>query len=295
MGFHAGANYCALPVSDKTWIVQNVLPVGGLVNIYGKPKTGKSMIGLQLASAISSGKLEWLSFGIATHGRVAYFQVDTPRSLWLERVKHFRDHGLDISGIYFADREDEDCPYPFDILGEGYHWLKKQIELMEEKPIVLVIDTTREIHSGSEDESAQMKNVIAHVQTAAPGMAVIFISHARKGNPQNFGMQPDMMDENRGSGYVAGRMDCVVWLREKALSAKGRALAETEIAVEMDPNSYLINVSDLFVKDAIQLTRDGMAAGAPPAEIIKALHDRWPKKSFDQCRGIIRRICPATV
>lgn len=291
MGFHSGAEYVALPAADQTWIINNVLPVGGKLNIYGKPKTGKSMIGLQLASAIASGKKEWLSFGISTHGPVAYFQLDTPRSLWMDRVKHLRNYGVDFSNVHFADSQDS--PYPFDILQpDSFFWLRDNVGLMNPKPPVLIIDTIREMHSGSEDESAQMKKVIAQVETACPGTAVVFVSHSRKGNPQNFGMQPDLMDENRGSGYVAGRMDCVLWLREKAIHAKGRALPETEIAVEMHPDSYEILLADRFVQDAILITE---GSGLSLRQMATTLQERYPKKSFEACRSTLRRICPATV
>ena len=293
MGFHSGADYFVLPVADQPWIVKNVLPLGGKLNIYGKPKTGKSMIGLQLASAISSGARSWMSFGIMTHGPVAYLQVDTPRSLWMERVKHLQAHGFDFRNVHFADAED--CPYPFDIMGEGYPWLKDNIARMEQKPPVLIIDTTREIHSGSEDDSAQMKNVIALLESAVPGTALVFVSHSRKGNPQNFGQTPDLMDENRGSGYVAGRMDCVIWLRDRALSAKGRSLAETEIAIRMNPDSYALELDDKFIMDGIRIATLGTPQGISEAAMIQELHDLHGKKSIDACRAVIRRICPATV
>lgn len=293
MGFHSGPEYFSLPVSDKTWIVQNVLPVGGKLNIYGKPKTGKSMIGLQLAAAISSGKNDWLSFGITTHGPVAYLQIDTPRSLWMERVKHLQNYGVDFSNVFFADSQD--CPYPFNILGEGKRWLQENLALMPERPLVLFVDTLREIHGGSEDESAQMKNVIAELEAGTEGMALVLISHSRKGNPQNFGMAADLMDENRGSGYVAGRMDCVIWLRDKALTAKGRALAETEIQIEMHPEAYTLELSDKFILEALQIAQSGKTLGIGVKEMSLALHDRYPKKSLDACRDTIRRISPATV
>jgi RecA-family ATPase len=263
------------------------------LNIYGKPKTGKSMIGLQLASAISSGKADWLSFGIVSHGPVAYLQIDTPRSLWMERVKHLQSHGLDFSNVYFADSQE--CPYPFNILGDGKKWLQDNIALMDTPPLVLFIDTLREIHSGSEDESAQMKNVLAELESAVPGMAIVLISHSRKGNPQNFGMAADLMDENRGSGYIAGRMDCVMWLREKALTAKGRSLPETEVQVDMHPESYEIILTDQFVQDALNIVQTGSKVGIDVPAMIEALHSRYPKKSIDACRGTIRRISPATV
>lgn len=295
MGFHAGQEYFSLPTPDHTWILNNVLPVGGMLNIYGKPKTGKSMIGLQLASAIASGKSEWLSFGISVHGPVAYLQVDTPRSLWVERALHLERFGLDFSNVLFADREDPDFPYPFDIMGEGYRWLEKNISLLSPRPITLIIDTLREIHAGSEDESGHMKNVISQTQAAVPGLSIVFISHSRKGNPQQFGFQPDIMDENRGSSYVPGRMDCVMALSGRSLTAKGRALPDTEVGVEMHPESFEVLLADPFLKEAVELVGKGRKMGVDEKGMVEILHNRFPKKSIEVCRSVVHRLIPATV
>lgn len=298
MGLHTGPEYLKLPVEPQPWIVKGVLPVGGKLNIFGKPKLGKSMLGLQLAAAIASGDADWMSFPILTRGHVAYIQIDTPRALWHDRVTYAAQCGLNFDHVYFADDQDVQ-PYPFNVLdeihpnkiGEGYYWLKREIGDLNPKPKVVIIDTLREVHAGKEDDSGHMRNVINVLQSAMPGIAMVLISHARKGGSfiHQGGGQPDLMDENRGSGYVAGRMDCVVWLKEKELVAKGRALAETYLSIKQNDETYLFELADPFIQHGLMLLRT-----APPSaslrEIARHLQNAFPKKSVEACRSLLRRI-----
>lgn len=288
MPFRRGPDYLALPRPEQTWILKSIIPSGGFANIFGKPKTGKSMAALQLASAVSDPRhAHFLSFPILLHGPVAYLQIDTPRSLWMERLEMVTAAGYDFSNVFFAD--DQDVPYPFNILGEGYDWIRRELAAMPELPVLVVIDTLREIHAVSEDDSTAMKNVVSQVRAAIPSSAVLLVSHSRKGNSAAYGVPTDIMDENRGSGAVAGRMDTVLWLQERTLSAKGRALPLTEIAVDQDPEHHTIRLADPFLQSALEIIRLA-PPGTPSREIARQLSTRFPKKSFEACRSLVRRL-----
>src|SRR3954464_3156993 len=57
-------DYLNLPVNNTPWIIEPLIPVGGIINLYGRPKLGKSFMAIDLARAIANGEDEWLEFKI---------------------------------------------------------------------------------------------------------------------------------------------------------------------------------------------------------------------------------------
>src|SRR5688572_32876186 len=108
-----GLEYLKLPRAKETWLVDPILPTSGALLLYGDPKVGKSFAALQLAAALASPSVEEsFGFPVKTHGPVVYVQLDTPRSLWAERLEEVRESGVNTDSIHFADRETLDC-FPF--------------------------------------------------------------------------------------------------------------------------------------------------------------------------------------
>lgn len=283
--FHEVSAYLQLPRNPAAWIIQDLLPTSGYVNMFGKPKSGKSFMALQLASAVATpATTEWMGFPVRTHGKVAYLQVDTPRGVWMERLEEVAPN-LPLDNIYFVDIDEHDIPYPFNILGEGASWLMEAVKSIPDVEL-LVIDTIREIHDQEENSSSEMKRVIAGLRAAARGPAILLLSHSRKSQPNGF--TGDVTDENRGTGYVAGRMDSILHLTERTLTAKGRALELHAIGVQFDPEKQLFFMADSFHAKSVELiqTRKGESL----RELARSLKSAFPKKTEAACWSKIRRV-----
>lgn len=218
--FLPGDDYMALPIPERPFLIEKLVPIGGLVNLYGKPKAGKSFLALQMASAVSCGDPAFLGLKV-TPGKVAYLQLDTPRSLWIERIRAMHGAGVDMSHIHFCDRQVPGVPYPFNIL-EHQGWLEDQLAAIQ--PDLLFVDVIREIFNGDENDSSVMKLVINSVVASAPESAVVFLSHRKKETADPKHSKPDdLMQDARGSGYVAGRMDMVLCATPEGIAYQGRA------------------------------------------------------------------------
>lgn len=228
-------DYLALPRHQNVWIVEDLLPVGGSLNIFGKPKAGKSLLTLQLISCISDAKRsEFLGFPIHTHGRVAYVQLDTSRGIWTTDLTNAQSLGYDFTNVYNADKEM--VPHPFHI--EGWHALKHA--LSELQPLVVVVDTVRKTHLGDENMSDIMAKVWIDLEYAIRPAACIIISHARKGNPA-YG--EELMSENRGSNFIAGEVDVVMNVRKSKKSGssvmyEGRSADERTLKCKRIEHGY---------------------------------------------------------
>lgn len=290
MPFHNVHEYLALPRPDDAWIVQDVLPTGGYLNMYGKAKAGKSVLALQLASAIATeGVHDWMGFPIIRHGPVCYLQVDTPRPIWAERLENALRH-VPLEGVYFVDLDESGLPYPFNILGEGSTWLTGALAAMPVKPLLLIVDTIREIHDQEENSSSEMKRVVSMLRAAARDPAIMILSHSRKSQIGTYAV--DMMDENRGSGYIAGRMDTIIQTTDKLMQMKGRALEEQTVAIQFNKETLLFSLADDFHARAVELVTG--RRGESLRELARQLHTMFPKKGEETCWSKIRRVAKAT-
>lgn len=222
--------YLALPRAPQSWIIDQVLPTGGLLNIYGPPKAGKTYAALDAVMAISDpARSHFMEWRVLTHGPAWYLQLDTPRNLfheeYLERVIRY---GHTVNGISVADAQM--VPYPFNIVGEGKLWLQQALTFADQPPVALVVDTLRDSHGHDENDSGVMRNVVAAfvdaVRVIEPTPALIFLSHEKKLDPN---LPVDLMSGNRGSNYLAGRMDCVMRVAHGVIMAQGRTLQLTTL------------------------------------------------------------------
>lgn len=259
--FINGEDYVNMPRAQQPWIIDRLLSPGALMNIYGQPKAGKSLLTLRLAIAVSTGEEMWLDkYAIHQHGPVLWVEADNSAYEWWNVTKLVKAEGYDLSNIHFADREH--IPYPFDLLDEEADHagiLKAMIADFEEEgwgpPVLVVIDTIREVHSGDEDKSFIMRNVLTSLQAATYPAALILVSHSRKGG----GLQAmnaseesegDVMNENRGSNALVAKMQTVVRVttnRQRThgyFTAEGRSIGHERFRMKQLAPSYLWHPDD---------------------------------------------------
>lgn len=210
--------------------------------------TGKSFVAMGMAQAITNGDETWEGYDICTHGPVAYLQVDTPREEWAKRIETVMELSQSNEIPFYVADMWLIPEYPMDVLNPNSKvlaWLKGEMDRV--KPILVIVDTLREIHSGDEDSSTVMRNVITGLVGACmpsedverPTPAIIFVSHARKDAAGWQDGQDDMMDQARGSSYVNGRMDNIVHITPKTMRFKGRATGEQKKAIFKDDKGWI--------------------------------------------------------
>jgi hypothetical protein len=255
--FLSGDDFLAVPQKKRQWLIEPLIPARGIVNLYGKPKTGKSFASLGMGIAISNGLEDWNGFAVKTKGNVMYLQIDTPEGEMFDRITKLKKANYDISKMYFADMDI--APYPYNVLlPQHATWLKQQVELLQ--PVLVFIDTLREAHELDENDSTAMKKVINQIVHICRPAAIGLISHSRKDTAYNqMGSESDIMDEGRGSSYVSGRMDTIMKFSGKRASAdkpfkghmtyKGRSKgADGKIPVTQEDETGLIILNEDHAK-----------------------------------------------
>lgn len=278
----SGSDYLSLPRAPKTWLVEPLIPAGGHALLYGDPKVGKSYAALQLAFAIQTGA-SWLGFPIRTNGNVAYIQLDTPRSLWALRLETLAKDGYPVETVSFADRETLEC-YPFNIL-DTHHADVLKTALQTINPVAVIIDTLRESCTGSEEnDSTAMQQVLAALTDVVSPAALIIVSHSRKSGGED---GPNLINDNRGSGYIPGRVDAIIRFTPRTIYYTGRAIEAGSIRLSREENG-------LWTPDNAEVERHIEAVLLDPAypslnAKAEAL-SRLVGKSKEACRSMLRRV-----
>jgi RecA-family ATPase len=278
------ADYLALPRPDQVFIIDDLLPVGGSMLIYGDPKVGKSFIAMQLAQHVSRGD-KWMGF--ETHQTsVLYVQLDTPRVLWMNRMDRLIESGEPFGNggmeIHHADRESLDT-WPFDILNPN-HFKKLRDEVDRIQPGVVIIDTLKEAHQAPENDNTEGQRVIAALAAAVQPAALVIVHHARK---LSDGRPNDIIQGARGAGYLTGRMDAVVSMSHRTMSYISRSTEGGQVKMERQENGYWEPLEEpLQLQQWIQnlLDQDGLSL-RKKAETLAELSG----KSVEACRSLLRR------
>lgn len=290
----SGSDYLALPQTQETFLVDSLLPSSGSMLLYGDPKVGKSYAALQLACCLASGS-EWLGFAVPQAVPTVYVQLDTPRSLWQQRIHTLVESGHPLEPVYFADRETLGH-YPFNIL-EPRHFatlvgalrsLRDESDSgdsFQVEPGCVIIDTLRESCTGAdENDATEMQEVIAHLSEAVKPAALVLIHHAKKPNPE---VGRSLMNDTRGSSYVNGRMDCIARFTAKTLYVTSRTIEEHGVDLERaDDGTWLLRRNRDVLAQMDALLADG--SGDPLRVKAKTLA-KLINKSENACRALLRR------
>lgn len=273
-------DYISLPSTPDAWVIEPLLPASGAMLLYGDPKVGKSFAALQLAKAVSEGS-SWLGFP-TKQGIVAYIQLDTPRNVWQARIVGL---GLGNSEILFGDRELLEA-WPFNILNPD-HLIRLRDSLQAVSPSLVIIDTLRESHAADENDSTEMQQAVAALVAATQPSALCLISHSRKpSQDEHF----SLMNDNRGSSYVVGRMDAIARFTPKTVRVSGRSIEEHTVELERQDNGFWtpqVGEMDMHVLAALI---DPAHASLRAASKTLALR---VGKSESSCRGMLRRYLAA--
>ena len=274
-------DYLKLPRPLQTWLMQPLLPAGGLASLFGAPKSAKTFAALGMSEAIGDPSLhDWLHFPVRQHGQVLYLQLDTPRSIWSERLALLMKHGHQFRGVAFADRESQGVAYPWNIHDpDCENWLREQVAYF--KPALVVYDTLRQVHKMDEDKASLMAPVMETLIRACGQAAILMVSHTRKENIMATRLPP-LEDEGRGSNFLATIADCLMHLSSRGhdtrlLRVKGRApwppdsaREEFRLKVVQDSHTGLLLAPRDAIADAVTaLEGEGLSGRQLAKEVAK--------------------------
>ena len=230
------------------WIVDDMLPAGGLSIVVAKPKVGKSTAARCLAAAVVRG-LPWLGKAVQ-QGPVIYLGLEEKRGPTLD---HFRALGVP-----------REAPLHIFIERAPEHALDRLLENIEDiKPVLVIIDPLfKFIRFKDGNDYAEATNKLAPLLAAArdTGTHLLATHHAKKG-------ASSAGDEVLGSTGIFGAADCLLSMKRNEASQRrscftrqryGTDLEESVIA--LDPETGWVSLTGTKKEADTQAKADELLA-----------------------------------
>jgi hypothetical protein len=249
-----------------TFLVEPIVPLGGLVLLHGKRGVGKTQFCFTLANAVTTGR-PFLNRFPVRQGPVIKVQVDmTPQIqqlrihkvhelLPLDHMYYFFPRTLNVTSLIAED--------PF------------VLAVNRLKPLIIIWDTLRKIHRENENASESAQVVYNKVNDLFPDITHFFIHHDKKTVVEQAALDPE--EAFRGTGDWIDSTDTSMQLVELKNKEPSRILlyfhkartapkmTRMTVLLELDPDTMLLQpYSSVNVATGGSLTTidDYISAGA---------------------------------
>ena len=211
---------------DPEWVVDGLIPSGGITAISGAPSSYKTFIILELASKVANGDVLFSKFETTKKGILI---VDEENG---ERLFHqrFRQLGvsekLNINIISLDNFKLEDKT------------VAMLMSICRERDIgVVIFDSLVRIHSGNENDARDMSRVANLLkQITKNGITVIFTHHNRKSSI----FRSDPSQDMRGSSDILASVDCHLAVKKKDTTI---VVTQTKLRHAKENNPFQLRVN----------------------------------------------------
>lgn len=159
----------AASLPSPLFLVEPIIPTGGIVMLHGPKTAGKTQLALTLGCAVAHGQAllgEWA----VRSGTVVFLEVDMPLALLQARIQQ----APETQALWFLHSE------PFDIVTLSRELPDELAEVANLHPDLLIVDSLRKTHSLDENDSATPSAVYSAWRRLFPDTCLAFMHHDRK-------------------------------------------------------------------------------------------------------------------
>jgi sugar phosphate isomerase/epimerase len=197
------------PLEAARWLVEGLVTRGGITVIGAEPKAAKTWLATEFAIAVATGTKMCGAFSTGI-GRAVYFFAEDMKAQIRNRVRALcagAGRRLDRDRLRIEPRGSY-----IDILDDReLAWIVASCRRFGVLDL-LVLDPLRDIHSGEEDKSDSMREVMRRLRVLAEllGCTVAVVHHAPKASKDTTKRRPGQ--NLRGSGAIHGSIDSGLYL-----------------------------------------------------------------------------------
>ena len=186
------------------WLVQDLIPLGGLTALTGEPASFKSFLTQALAACVAQGQ-PFLGHFETTRGKVLLIDQENQLRLIRERFEHLPVKGSER--IFFLSQQG--------VKIDDKSHIDRLVEVVKEiDPVLVVMDSLVRFHRGDENAAKDMNLFFeAANRLSDVDRTVLFIHHHRK--QYGFGRQSSAQNI-RGSSDIPAAVECHLAVDRKA-------------------------------------------------------------------------------
>ncbi|KQW81052.1 hypothetical protein ASC89_04270 [Devosia sp. Root413D1] len=186
-----------LPIPERRWIVEGLIPDRTVSDLGGDGGTGKSLLALQLAVAMATGG-DWLGHAV-TEAPVLYYSCEDEEDEIHRRAAAIaHSEGLTLKDLSQLHLIDQTVALTTALAATGEHQTLTMTVVFDQlvaavaklRPKLVVLDTRADVYSANENDRAQVRTFVQRLRQLCltRDLAVLLLSH-----PSRSGM-------NDGSG-----------------------------------------------------------------------------------------------
>lgn len=173
-------------IRPPEFLIHNLIPASGFIQIFGEPSAGKTPVALSLALAVAIGEDDWSGRSILDCGPVVYMVGEDSSGM--------RDRVIAQLHEFKCVKPMKDIPFylttrPGELVEpeNAGEWIAKIKSSLKGKPKLLVVDTlNRNFGPGNENEIEAMSQYIANIYTISQALecAVVVVHHTGHQNKE---------------------------------------------------------------------------------------------------------------
>lgn len=193
-----------------TWLVDNIVPNGSLVGLFGPSGSFKSFQAIDIAMSVGTG-LPWQGHPVE-RGLAVYISAEGGIGVGKRGGAWLKHRGVSPNAVDIAWLIES---VPINPNGEEMDILLRRVAEMDREPSLVVIDTLARCFDGNENETEDMNRFVAGVDHLRHTLncAVIVVHHTRldgsreRGNTAFRGATDTMIEVKRNDDLVT--LECV--------------------------------------------------------------------------------------
>jgi len=203
MVVHDVSEYVLQEVFHPPFYIQNLLPVGGSLLLYGRPGEMKSWLVMHMAFCIATGQ-DWLDFH-TVQGRVMLINFEiSPAGYHSRLVSMNQNFSIEPSMLF------ESSPSIM-FLEDPAVFERFKADVDAVNPNIVILDCFSKCFGGDENSSRDMATFLRNIDSMKrDGRSVVIVHHSNKNL-----LVADPMDRIRGHSRLAGDVDTVIQLAKQ--------------------------------------------------------------------------------
>lgn len=229
--FFSASEFGSSLAPKRKWLVQDLIPQKTVTLLSGDGGTGKSLLALQLAVAVSTGS-QWLGREVEAGG-VIYLSAEDDTDELHRRLTDILTAGSmsfdRLSALTIRSLAGEDALLALDAklaLAKSDLFEELNRRAGSENPALIVLDTLADLYPANENERAKVRQFIGMLRGLAieNNCAVLLLSH------------PSLTGLNSGSGTSGS----TAW--NNSVRSRLYLSRSSESGAEIDPNARILEV-----------------------------------------------------